>query len=115
MVTVPSHTLLGTLKGNPLPSIPHPYPHPDRLCPRRPIGLAPEPGITCLPGPPWGVPKDRLGTLGVGLTQKVPPLGIQVGLVGKAALQHVLAIVGARPGSGDPQAVSTVDQLHDSP
>lgn len=51
----------------------------------------------------------------MGLTQEVPPLGIQVGLVGKAAFEHISAIVGTGPGTRDSPAMGTVDQLHDSP
>lgn len=69
----------------------------------------------CLPGPLYVAPKDRPDSLGVGLTQEVPPLGIQVGLVGKAAFEHISAIVRAGPGTRDSPAMSTVDQLHDGP
>lgn len=50
-----------------------------------------------------------------GLTQKVPPLGVEVGLVGQAAFEHIAAVIRAGPGAGDPQAVRAVDQLHDGP
>lgn len=69
----------------------------------------------CLPGPLHGAPKGRPGSLGVGLTQEVPPLSIQVGLIGKAAFEHISAIVRAGPGTRDSPAVGTVHQLHDGP
>lgn len=61
------------------------------------------------------IPRTGQTAWGVGLTQEVPPLGIQVGLVGKAAFEHISAIVGAGPGTRDSPAMSTVDQLHDGP
>lgn len=74
----------------------------------------------CLPGLLYGATKDRPDSPGGGvqvgrLTQEVPPLSIQVGLVGKTAFEHISAIVGAGPGTRDSPTMSTVDQLHDGP
>lgn len=65
--------------------------------------------------PCMGAPKGRPDSLGVTLTQEVPPLSVQVGLVGEAAFEHISTIVGAGPGTRDSPAMSTVDQLHDGP
>lgn len=83
----------------------------------RSLGPSPELGTTRPPQDPrHTLPKTVPGRSGRwGLTQEVPPLGIQVGLVGEAALEHISAIVRAGPGARDSQTVSTVDQLHDSP
>lgn len=72
--------------------------------------IRPKPETTCFPGPQGLLPGH-----GSGLTQEVSPLGVQVGLVGKAALEHIPAVVGAGPGTGNPQTVGTVHQLHDGP
>lgn len=75
----------------------------------------PTPGTTASQDLCMVLPRTGQTAWGVGLTQEVPPLGIQVGLVGKAAFEHISAIVGAGPGTRDSPAMSTVDQLHDGP
>lgn len=46
------------------------------------------------------------------LTYKVLPLGVQVSLVGEAALHDVGAVAGARFDGRQAAAVRAVDQLH---
>lgn len=45
----------------------------------------------------------------------MPPLGVEVRLVGQAALHDVGAVVGAGSGRGHAAAVGTVGHLHDGP
>lgn len=47
------------------------------------------------------------------LTHQVLPLGVEVCLVGQAALHDVQAVVVARPHAGHAPAVRAVHQLHD--
>lgn len=78
----------------------------------------PTPGTTASPDFYMVLPRTgqtAWGAGGGGLTQEVPPLGIQVGLVGKTAFEHISAIVRTGPGTRDSPAMSTVDQLHDGP
>lgn len=49
---------------------------------------------------------------GPGLTNEVLPLGVQISLVGQAALHDVGAVVGAGFDGGQAAAVGAVNQLH---
>ena len=49
---------------------------------------------------------------GLNLTDKVLPLGVQVSLVGQAALHDVGAVVGAGFDGGEAATVGAVNQLH---
>lgn len=51
----------------------------------------------------------------VNLTYEVLPLGVQVRLVGQAALHHVGAVVGAGFDGGHAATVGAEDQLHQGP
>lgn len=48
-------------------------------------------------------------------TCQMPPLGVEVGLVGQTALHDVGAVVGARSGRRHAAAVGTVSHLHNGP
>lgn len=45
----------------------------------------------------------------------MPPLGVEVSLVGQTALHDVAAVVGTGPGGGHAAAVGTVSQPHHGP
>lgn len=53
--------------------------------------------------------------MGSSPTCQVPPLGVEVRLVGQAALHDVGAVVCAGSGGGHATAVGTVGHLHDGP
>lgn len=48
-------------------------------------------------------------------TSQMPPLGVEVSVVGQTALHDVTAVVGTRSGRGHPAAVGTVSHPHYSP
>lgn len=48
-------------------------------------------------------------------TCQMPPLGVEVSLVGQTALHDVAAVVGTGPGGGHAAAVGTVSQPHHGP
>lgn len=50
----------------------------------------------------------------VSLTDEVLPLGVQVGLVGKAALHDISAVVGTGLDGGQASTVGAVHKLHHS-
>lgn len=48
-------------------------------------------------------------------TCQMPPLGVEVSLVGQTALHNVAAVVGTRSGGGHAAAVGTVSHPHHGP
>lgn len=48
-------------------------------------------------------------------TGQMPPLSVEVSLVGQTTLHDVTAVVGTRPGGGHAAAVGTVSHPHHGP